>query len=221
MALSALRRRAFGETVPSETMGALDVLGLGVLGAAVAALASIVWTSLKLGISPMPTSPAVRKALLAVLPESVDGDVHEFGAGWGGLAFALAQKYSAARVVAWEASPVPYLVLRLRRALRRTPNLVALRRDFYEADLSCAGLVVCYLWTGAMGRLAEKFQRELAAGAVVVSHTFALRGWTAEVTARAGDLYRTPVYRYRVSHPVRAPLASAQLPPSRLGPGAP
>jgi hypothetical protein len=147
----------------------------------------------------MPTSRAVRQVVLATLPESFEGDVHELGAGWGGLALALADKYPSARVVAWEASLVPALFLRLRLALSPRRNLVVLRRDFFEAaDLSRAGLVVCYLWTGAMSRLKEKFDAELRDGAVVVSHTFGLRGWDADDTRHAPDVYRTPVYRYRM-----------------------
>ncbi|MEW5741318.1 MAG: SAM-dependent methyltransferase [Myxococcota bacterium] len=176
-----------------------DAAGLVVLAFVVAALGSIVWSTLRLGISPMPTSSAVRRVVLDMLPHAVAGDVHELGAGWGGLALALADRYPTARVVAWEASWAPFLVLKLRLALSPRRNLVALRRDFFgAADLSGAGLVVCYLWTGAMTRLAEKFTAELKPGALVVSHTFALRGWEAEETRHAADVYRTPVYRYRV-----------------------
>lgn len=173
------------------------MVAAGVLAVLVAALLSVVWSTLSLGISPMPTSAKVRAVVLAVLPDTVDGEVHELGAGWGGLAFCLAKKYPTSRVVAWEASWVPWLALRLRLLLSPRRNLVVLRRDFFDADLGRAGLVVCYLWTGAMTRLSEKFHKELREGAAVVSHTFALRGWTAEATRQAGDVYRTPVYRYR------------------------
>lgn len=175
-----------------------DALGLAVLAVVVLAVASIVGATLRLGISPMPTSRRVRREVLALAPRDLEGEVHELGAGWGGLALALAEANPKARVVAWEASLVPWLWLRLRLALRPRPNLVLKRADFFDAELRRARLVVCYLWTGAMTRLAEKFQAELPDGAVVVSHTFGLRGWTAEATRTVEDVYRTPVYRYVV-----------------------
>lgn len=181
-----------------------DVAGGLVLAVTVAALASVVWATLRLGISPMPTSPAVRRAVLALLPHDVDGEVHELGAGWGGLALALADACPRAQVVAWEASFVPWLWCRLRLALRPRKNVTLRHGDFFGADLSRARLVVCYLWTGAMTRLGPKLEAELPQGAVVVSHTFALRGWQAEQAVRVDDLYRTPVYRYVVPRP--APL---------------
>lgn len=176
-----------------------DAVGALVLAVTVAALASIVWGTLRLGISPMPTSPAVRKAVLTLVPQDVRGEVHELGAGWGGLALALADACPRAQVVAWEAAFVPWLWCRLRLALRPRGNVVLRRADFFAADLSRARVVVCYLWTGAMTRLGPKLQAELPEGAVVVSHTFALRGWQAEATTHVDDWYRTPVYRYVVA----------------------
>lgn len=186
-------------------MTAWDVLAGLMLGVVTAAAASIAWSTLRLGISPMPTSRRVRAALLDLVPREVDGEVHELGAGWGGLAFALAETLPRARVVAWEVSFVPWLVCRLRLALKPRPNLELRRRDFFEADLSGARVVVCYLWTGAMTRLAQKFSAELPEGAVVLSQTFALRGWTAETTRVVEDVYRTPVYRYVVERILPSP----------------
>jgi hypothetical protein len=173
-----------------------DGLGLAVLALTVAGLVSIVHATLRLGISPVPTSAGVRRALLQMLPASLDGEVHELGAGWGGLALALADARPRARVIAWEASWVPWAVFRVRLWLRPRANLTLVRADLFGADLSRAQAVVCYLWTGAMQRLSAKLQAELPDGAAVLSHTFALRGWTPAETRTVDDLYRTPVYRY-------------------------
>lgn len=173
------------------------LLQLGVLALVALAALSVVWSALRLGISPMPTLPAVRREVLAVLPEGLTGEVHELGAGWGTLAWAVAAARPAASVIAWEASPVPYLFCWLRLRVQPRPNLVLRFADFHDAELRRAACVIAYLWTGAMTRLAAKCDAELPPGAWVVTHTFAVRGWTPEVERRAGDLYRTPVYRYR------------------------
>lgn len=179
-------------------MTTLLFLELLLLGVAIAALLSIFWSTLALGISPMPTLPKVTREVLALIPEPLDGEVHELGAGWGTLAWAIAARHPAARVIAWERSPVPFLFLWLRRRLQPRPNVTVRFANLLTADLSRAQLVVAYLWTGGMAALTPKFERELPGGAWVISHTFAWRGKTPETARRAGDLYRTPVFRYRV-----------------------
>jgi hypothetical protein len=173
------------------------VTGLVVLGAVVLAGASIVWHTLRLGIGPVPTSARVRSAVLALVPPSTQGELHELGAGWGGLALALARRCPAARVVAWEASPVPWLVLKLRARVSGAVNIEVRRADLFSAPLGGAAGVVCYLFPAAMARLEATLRRELRAGSFVVTHTFALRGWTPSEVHRVDDLYRTPVFLYR------------------------
>lgn len=177
-------------------------VALALLGLVVVAAVSIVWTSLAVGISPMPTTPRVRAAMFELLPPVVAGEVHELGAGWGTLAFPLAERYPRSTVVAWEASWVPFIVcwLRVRLWERLRPrgphNLVLRRGDFLQADLTGAALVTCYLFPGGMERLAPKFDAELPRGAVVLSNTFGLRGRTPSATRVVADLYRTHVFRY-------------------------
>lgn len=178
-----------------------DLIALGVLAVVVLAGASIAWHTLAVGISPMPTSRRVRAVLLELVPPGIGGEVHELGAGWGTLAFALAEALPGARVIAWESSPVPFFFCWLRQRARPRKNLELRRGDFFAADLRGARLVTCYLFTGAMARLAPKLEAELPSGAVVLTHTFAVRGWQPEATRTVNDLYRTPVYRYRLPTP--------------------
>ena len=165
------------------------------------ALLSIFWSTLTLGISPMPTGAKVKTELLALIPPGLEGEVHELGAGWGSLAWAIATKCPRARVIGWERSPFPFLFCRLRLVVQRRDNLTVRFGDFHQADLKGAQLVIAYLWTGAMTRLGPKFEAELPNGATVISHTFAWRGKQPESTVIAPDLYRTPIYRYRIVRP--------------------
>jgi hypothetical protein len=164
----------------------------------VAGMLSIVVHTLRTGISPMPTSPRVRRQLLSLLPAETEGTVLELGSGWGTLAFALADHCPRARVVAFELSPLPYAFSRLRQRLAPRSNLQLVREDFFRASFSEASAVVCYLFPGAMTRLAPRLSTELAPGTRILSHTFALRGWKPLRTLVVDDLYRTPVYLYEV-----------------------
>lgn len=169
------------------------LVGVGLL--ALAAL-SVIGFTLWLGISPMPTTPKVREVMLALIPDT-DGELHELGAGWGGLSLALARQNRRRRVVAWEASPLPFLVTALRARASGLRNLEVRRANFLSADLSTATVLVCYLFTGGMRALDEKLRRERpGASLVIVTNTFLLRGWTAETQRTVDDLYRTVVARY-------------------------
>lgn len=157
------------------------------------ALVLIVFYTWKLGISPMPTSPKVKEELFKLLPNEVNGDIYELGSGWGTLARSLAAHYTDHEILAYELSPVPYLFSRL---VNTRKNLHLKREDFFTVSLKEAGLVVCYLYPGAMLKLKAKFESELKPGALVLSHTFAIPGWKPVKIVEVNDLYRTKIYLY-------------------------
>jgi len=172
------------------------MLWQGVIGGlALAAMLSILVGVLRTGISPMPSSQGAIKQLLAFVPEG-DGPIFELGSGWGRLALLLARAHPKREVVCYELSTIPWLFSVLRARLSGAPNLAMRRGDFFQADLSGAQVVVCYLYPGGMTRLQPKLESELGAGAVVLSNTFAVPGWEPEQVVKLDDLYRTPVYCY-------------------------
>jgi len=159
--------------------------------------------TIRTGISPVPTTPRVAAEIFAAgrpecLPPDPSGVIYELGSGWGHLALALAGRFPDRAVVGYELSPLPWLVSLLLARLRPRANLSLRRADFMAADLSDAALVVCYLYPGAMRRLRGKLERELPAGAMVVSNAFLISGWQPAEVRHAADQYRTPVYLYRM-----------------------
>lgn len=164
-----------------------------VLAAIVLILAGTVWT----GVPPMPTSPAVRACMFTVIEGLEPRCIHELGAGWGGLAGTLARRFPDARVIATEASPLPWAVCRLRRALFGPANLEIRFGDVMKTDFSDADLAVCFLCPPAMAKLAGRLEDGLKPDAWVLSNAFALPGWTPVKEARVDDLHRSAVYLYR------------------------
>ena len=183
----------------------------GVLvGLAVGAALSIILHVLITGTPPMPTLARERRAILAALPEAAaapfpesplrdglphDGPLMELGGGWGALALALAERYPERTVHAFERSPLPWAVCRL-RALCMSRNLIVHRRDFFQADLSPAALVTCYLSPHLMVKLAPKLEKELRPGSMVISNTFAIPGWRAQSTIPTGGWFGGPILVY-------------------------
>ncbi len=170
------------------------------------AMTLIVWTFLKTGTAPMPSFGKARRAMLASAEIGSAGPIIDLGSGWGTLALAFARKYPDHWVIGYELSLVPYLASFLLKLISRQGNLAFYRRNFFEADLSGAGLLLCYLSPRGMLLLGEKLDNELRGDAHLVSNTFALSFHRAQGVIRLTDLYRTPVYLYHLGleTPVRA-----------------
>jgi len=162
-----------------------------------AAIVLILAGTVRTGVPPMPTSPAVRACMFAMIADLEPSCIHELGAGWGGLATALARRFPDARIVATEVSPLPWAVCRLRQVLFGPANLEVRFGDVMTADFSDADLAVCFLCPPAMARLAPRLEGGLKPGAWVLSNAFALPGWTPVKEARVDDLHRSAVYLYR------------------------
>lgn len=171
----------------------MDILILFITSAV---LLSIIFTSLRYGIGPVPTSPKVKQALLPLLPPLNYRTIYELGAGFGTLAFALADHYPNCSVIAVEISLIPYLWMQAWQRLKPRHNLKILKKDFFKLPLLDSGLIVCYLYPGAMARLEEKIAQECPQTALL-THTFALPHRRADVIVKAKDLYHTPIYFYR------------------------
>lgn len=160
-------------------------------------LGQLVYYSLVYGIAPTPTSSKVKQKIFQHLPQGLDGHILELGSGWGSLAIPLALNYPNSKILAYEISPLPYLISKVTAQCLCGDNLVILRQDFLQASFKDAMLIVCYLYPGAMSCLKDKFEQELQPGAYVISHTFAVPGWEPLLVDEASDLYLTPIYLYQ------------------------
>ncbi len=160
-------------------------------------LVSLLIDSLKNGITPMPTSPKVKKVLRTLLPPlKKDQLIYELGSGWGSLAFLLARHYPQATIYGYEDSFIPYLFSSCRLLFSKQSNLKFFKKNFFQINLKEAALITCYLYPKAMMRLKEKFEQELSTPTVVISHTFAIPKQIAQQVYTVNDLYLTKIYVY-------------------------
>lgn len=163
---------------------------------------SIVWGTLRTGISPMMSSGKACQAVLALIAESAesraeDGLIIDLGSGWGTLVIAVAVKYPNQQVMGYELSWLPWLVSMIRKRSLKLDNLTLYRKDFNSAELSHASILLCYLFPGGMAALQEKLKREQSRELLIVSNTFALPSCVPTNVIRIDDLYKTPIYVYR------------------------
>ena len=152
---------------------------------------------MKTGISPSPSSRKIYRAIAAAIESSGTGTIVDLGSGWGTLVVSLARKYPHRKVIGYEISFVPWLFSLVRKSVSGLDNLILHRRDFLNADLSDASVLICYLFPGGMVSLEDKLDRENVSNVLIVSSTFALPSSEPVKVIRVKDIYRTPVYLYR------------------------
>ena len=162
---------------------------------------SIVYSSLRTGITPVPSSAKARHAILSAADRAPPGTIIELGSGWGTLALALAKRYPEQQVIGYELSPIPWLVSKLRQRLQRLSNLSLRRKNFLSNELPQATLLVCYLYPRAMELLADKLRQEQTKPQLLISNTFALPNSDPEQIIRLDDIYKSPIYLYRIGRP--------------------
>jgi hypothetical protein len=155
---------------------------------------SLLYYTLKNGISPMPTSSKVRETLLKHFPEIEKGKIIDLGSGWGNLIFPLAKKFPSCQIIGYENSLIPYL---FSFCLNTFSNLKIFRKSFFNASLHDADLIVCYLYSRGMDAVKKKLEQEMPPYAQVISHTFAIPGWEPTRVIEVDDLHRTKIYFYR------------------------
>ncbi|MCB9642141.1 MAG: SAM-dependent methyltransferase [Myxococcales bacterium] len=166
-------------------------------------LVVVVWVvldSLRLGISPMPSLGKARQAVLEQLSPQQEGTFLELGSGWGDLVLGMVARCPKLQVVAYEGAWVPWMVGWMRCRFSRYAERIAWKRcNFLKTTWppSVQG-VVCYLFPRAMRELAKELPLRLPAGTVVISHAFAIPGWKPERVVHLSDIFRTPVYVYRI-----------------------
>ena len=176
---------------------------------------SIVWSTLTLGISPMPSSKQARQAMLLLFDEVSSkealkestatqikkevGPIYELGSGWGSLLIPLAKQYPQRKIVAYELSIMPWLTTIIRVKVLGLKNVTVYRQNFLNADLTEAAVILCYLFPQGMNALEAKIKLsgEGARPEYLISNNFSLVSHKAIKTIQLNDLYQSPVYLYQ------------------------
>jgi hypothetical protein len=166
-------------------------------------LCSILFWSVRNGISPTPTNGKQKELLLRAIPHNPAGPIYDLGSGWGTLAIALAKRFPENKIIGIENSPIPFIVSRLAHLFYGLKNLRFIRGNFMNVPFEDAAVIVCYLFPGGMKKLKPKLET-LRAGTIVISNTFSIYGWKPERTLQAQDLYRSVVYVYCVNQESRS-----------------
>ena len=176
----------------------MPVLEIVVVVGILLVVLSIAWSTARVGISPTPSSGKARDVMIELLADTSTGPVYDLGSGWGGLVIRLARKYPDRKIVGYEVSLVPWLVSVFFKKILRLGNLEIYKKNFLQADLSGADVLVCFLHTDGMCQLAQKLTAEEGFNGFLISNYFALPSCQPEVSMRINDFYQSPIYCYRL-----------------------
>jgi hypothetical protein len=137
-------------------------------------------------------------AVLDAIELSPDQQLIDLGCGDARVLRSACRRYGM-RAVGYEINLLAYL-----KAVALClfyPGIQVKLRDFWQADISEADVVFCYLYPDVLERLRLKLGRELRPGATVISGNFPLPGWIPnEVISCEEPLYNSPFYIYRNFH---------------------
>ena len=143
------------------------------------------------------TSRAKISAFIGAVPMRADQTLVDLGCG-DGRVLREAQKRYGVHTIGYEINPVAYLKARL---FSFGPyNIKIKRENFWEADLSGADVVFCYLYPDVMKKLAAKLAADLKPGTVVVSSNFSLPGFVpSRVLRLESSWHNDPMYIYHLN----------------------
>lgn len=153
--------------------------------------ASLLYWTLRLGISPMPSGKKPLKELTAHLPSTYEGTIVDLGSGWGQQAYRLARWFPHAKVIGIERSFVPYLVSKL--FFGRSVHFI---RDDFRSNLPQANIYFCYLFVEGMNHVVEALNDHNVQRAEILAYAFSVKGMRPDVEWCTGSYYPTMCYRY-------------------------
>lgn len=161
---------------------------------------SLIYSSVTLGISPMPSSNKAYNTMMALVDETGTGSIVDLGSGWGNFVIRIAKRNPQRQVVGYELSLLPWLTSTLLKKVLGLKNLTLHRENFYNVNLTGASVLVCYLYPDAMDRIKTKLLLEKPNVNFLISNNFALPLWPSVKVIPLNDFYKSPIYLYKISN---------------------
>lgn len=156
---------------------------------------SILYGSLKTGISPTITRFSHAKILANIIAQLPQNRVYDAGSGWGTLAFVIALKNPQKQIIGIEYSWIPYLFSKLLEKFKKNKNLHFTHGDFRDFSWQNDSIVVVYLYPKGMQYLASTLQSQKPD--MLFSLGFILPGYKPESIQTLPSWWPMPLYMYK------------------------
>ena len=166
--------------------------------AAVFITLSLLYNTVKLGISPMPSSKKAYNAIASLVDETGSRPIIDLGSGWGNFVIRIAKRNPQRQIIGYELSLLPWFISVLVKKILGLNNLNLHRKNFYQVKLPTASVLVCYLYPEAMIKIKNKLLLEQPKIDFLISNNFALPSSTFYKVVRIDDFYQSPIYLYKL-----------------------
>jgi hypothetical protein len=167
------------------------------VGIAMIVAMSILLNEKRAGISPTPTMPGTRRAVIDLLSKHIGASrslqIAELGSGWGGLVVKLANAFPNAMITGFEISPWPRLISRIITIFNS--RIIILNEDFFSQDWSRYDVLVCYLSPQHMARI-EAQLNQLHRKPLVISCAFSMPNAIPSETVTIRQIVHVNIYVY-------------------------
>lgn len=121
----------------------------------------------------LPTPPSKVRDMLRLANAGPYDVVVDLGAGDGIILFTAVREFGVAKAIGYELNPFFVWSIRLRALLPRyRGRIIARRKNLFDADLSGATIITCFLLQTTNEKLEPKLARECAPGTRIVSRAF-------------------------------------------------
>jgi len=165
----------------------------------------------------VPTPEPVVRRMLTLADVKPGELIYDLGAGDGRILSSAVKDFNAKAIgIELHESRCEAIAKRIEREhLSNSANII--RADFFNVNLSRADVVTLYLLTAVNSLIKPKLERELKAGARVVSHDFPVHGWVPLHVEKVRDKFNSHmVYLYKVPESVKHQSSSIPRAVSRL-----
>ena len=159
---------------------------------------SIVYSTVRFGIPPMPSSKKAYQAMVKLIDETGSGTIIDLGSGWGNFVIPMAKRYPQRHIIGYEMSLLPYFISTLIKHALGLKNLTLYRQNFLNANLSTASVLVCYLFPEVMDKIKNKLLLEKPGVEFLISNNFSIPSWQFDKMIQINDFYKSPVYLYKL-----------------------
>jgi len=156
-------------------------------------LTCVVYTSLKIGIAPMPSSFKSAHKMNEISLSLKKDIVVDLGSGFGFLALYFAWKNPKIKIIGYETSFFPWIFSICLKYVFNCKNLYFYKENYLDIEIPEDYLIICFLFPKGMDLLEVKLKK---LENKVISNTFSFKTKKPIQTYVLDDLYKTKIYLY-------------------------
>jgi len=156
-------------------------------------LICIVYTSVKIGIAPMPSSFKSAHKMNEISLSVGKNSVLDLGSGFGFLALYFAWKNPQVKIIGYETSFFPWAFSICLKYVFNCKNLYFYKENYLDIDIPVDCLIICFLFPKGMDLLEVKLK---SLENRVISNTFSFKEKEPLQIYVLDDLYKTKIYLY-------------------------